>query len=63
MKKVGSDKLITIEELERLENTNHAVHVAVCRGMDWYPGKSITAAEYRAAVKGFLGSPMGRRVK
>lgn len=60
MKKVGNEQLMTIEELEQKEKTNHAVHVAVCRTRGWNPGKSVTRDEYQKAVKAFMSAPVGR---
>ncbi len=60
MKKEEDGQAYTLEELERLEGLNHAVHVAVCSTREWKPGKQVTKAEYKAAVKEFMTAPVGR---
>lgn len=54
MKKDSGEQLPTIEELEKKEKVNHAVHVAICKRQGWNPGKRVSLADYQKAVKLFL---------
>lgn len=65
LKKAPSESLIyyDITEMKEKTKTPEPIFCGVCSAEGWKSGKKVTEDEYNAAVKMFLGHPMGRRKK
>ncbi len=51
-------KAFTIEQLRSEKKVNRAIFAGVCAAQGWKAGKTVTEAEFLAAVKQFTGAPM-----
>ena len=56
-------EVFTIEELCSEKNVKRAVFAGVCAAEGWKPGKTVTEAEFLAAVERFTSAPMSGVVK
>ena len=56
-------EVFTIEELRNEKNVKRAVFAGVCAAEGWKPGKTVTEAEFLAAVEKFTSAPMSGAVK
>ena len=56
-------KVFTIEQLRDEKKVKRAVFVGVCAAEGWKPGKTVTEAEFLAAVERFTSAPMSGAIK
>ena len=54
----ASPKVFTIEQLRSEKKINRAVFAGVCAAQGWKTGKTVTEAEFLAAVEKFTSAPM-----
>lgn len=60
---VEAPEVFTIEKLRSERNVKRAVFAGVCAAEDWKPGKTVTEAEFLAAVEKFTSAHMSGAVK
>ena len=56
-------EVFTIEKLRSEKNVKRAVFAGVCAAEGWKPGKTVTEAEFLAAVERFTSAPMCGAIK
>ena len=56
-------KVFTIEQLRSEKNVKRAIFAGVCAAEGWKPGKTVTEAEFLAAVERFTSAPMSGTIK
>ena len=56
-------KVFTIEQLRSEKNVKRAIFAGVCAAEGWKPGKTVTEAEFLAAVERFTSAPMSGAIK
>ena len=56
-------EVFTIEQLRDEKKVKRAVFVGVCAAEGWKPGKTVTEAEFLAAVERFTSAPMSGAIK
>ena len=56
-------EVFTIEKLRSEKNVKRAVFAGVCAAEGWKPGKTVTEAEFLAAVERFTSAPMSGAIK
>lgn len=59
----ASPKVFTVEQLRSEKKINRAVFAGVCAAQGWKPGKTVTEAEFLAAVEKFTSAPMSGAAK
>ena len=59
----ATPKVFAIEQLRSEKKINRAVFAGVCAAQGWKPGKTVTEAEFLAAVEKFTSAPMSGAVK
>lgn len=57
----GETAPVGISKLKATRNTPESIFRGVCAAEGWRPGKSVSEAEYDAAVQAFLKRPVGRK--
>lgn len=55
---IESPKVFTIEQLRSEKKISRAIFAGVCAAQGWKPGKTVTEAEFLAAVEKFTSAPM-----
>lgn len=58
-----SPKVFTVEQLRSEKKISRAIFAGVCAAQNWKPGKTVTEAEFLAAVEKFTSAPMGGAAK
>ena len=58
-----SPSVFTVEQLRSEKKINRAVFAGVCAAQGWKPGKTVTEAEFLAAVEKFTTAPMSGAAK
>ena len=58
-----SPKFFAIEQLRSEKKINRAIFAGVCAAQGWKPGKTVTEAEFLAAVEKFTSAPMSGAAK
>ena len=56
-------KIFTIEQLRSEKKISRAIFAGVCAAQGWKPGKTVTEAEFLAAVEKFTSAPMSGDTK
>ena len=54
----ASPKVFAIEQLRSEKKINRAIFAGACAAQGWKPGKTVTEAEFLAAVEKFTSAPM-----
>ena len=57
--KIAAVPELTIEELAAKHKVKNWIMAGVMRAKNWAPGKRMPEEEFKAAVEGWLKSPMG----
>lgn len=58
-----SPKVFTVEQLRSEKKISRAIFAGVCAAQNWKPGKTVTEAEFLAAVEKFTSAPMSGAAK